>query len=80
MFPLGGRIGNGLRICIAMLQTMSRFSNLKGKESRLKNNAVLVLTEKRKQCERYEFSYIWGLTKDNSQGDSLSESSEELLC
>ena len=27
----------------------------------------------------YEFSYIWGLAKDNSQGDSLSESSEELL-
>ena len=49
MFPLGGRIGNGLRICIVMLQTMSRFSNLKGKESRLKNNAALVLTEKRKQ-------------------------------
>ena len=25
------------------------------------------------------FSFIWGLTEDNSRGDSLSESSEERL-
>lgn len=35
--------------------------------------------KKNAQCENCELSFIWGLTEDYSPGDSISDSSEELL-
>ena len=40
---------------------------------------IQVLTEKYVQCDSCEFSFIWELTEDYCPGDSLSDSSQEVL-